>query len=463
MARKTTVTPHISVIIPAYREASGINGTIANVRRTAAPFQVEIIVADGAPECDTLAVISDEQVVRVESPQGRSRQMNAGAAIARGDVLLFLHADTRLPEGWPMKVLATLTGTVVAGAFSLSIDSPSPLLTFISRFANLRSRWERVPYGDQAQFITAEAFRRLDGYAEIPIMEDVELFRRIRMDGDDIVILRDKVVTSARRWESEGVLRRTLRNWWMRIRYAFGVSPNSLVADYRPQGENDGERSGDCLIMFVKFPEPGKVKTRLARDSSRVDAASFYAALVEEKVATLSESVQGDLLVFFDPPEAEHSMVAWLGEGRKYIAQEGADLGLRMENAFRTVFRMGYARAVLVGSDIPGLTPCIINDALAALTPRTVSIGPASDGGYYLIGFHRSGFLPACLRLQTWSNGEVCRQTVYKLEKVGATIVKAPILDDVDTLTDLRVLLAREAAGPLTGHARELAMKLVRR
>ncbi len=111
----------------------------------------------------------------------------------------------------------------------------------MSWFANWRTRLERVPYGDQAQFLLAETFRDLGGFADVPIMEDVELFQRIRYRGLPISVLRATVNTSPRRWNREGVLRRTLKNWWMRVRYALGASPQELVRHYRPSGSEDVE------------------------------------------------------------------------------------------------------------------------------------------------------------------------------------------------------------------------------
>lgn len=234
MERNTTSKPHISVIIPAYNEQGGINDTIRHIRHVAGGIPVEIIVADGGPDHATLAALDDDGVVSVQSPPGRGVQMNAGAAVATGRNLLFLHADTRLPDKGLDRIAYALAGDVAAGAFSLSIDSPRPSLRMVAWFANVRSRLERVPYGDQAQFIKADAFRSLGGFAPIPIMEDVELFRRLRREGMNIVILPEKVVTSSRRWDNEGVLRRTVKNWWLRIRYFLGASPQALVREYRP-------------------------------------------------------------------------------------------------------------------------------------------------------------------------------------------------------------------------------------
>ncbi|MEZ7196900.1 TIGR04283 family arsenosugar biosynthesis glycosyltransferase [Pseudodesulfovibrio karagichevae] len=234
----------ISVIIPVFGEAAIIDGTVRQVRASAMGRPVEIVVADGGPGHATLKALREPDVAGVRCPPGRGVQMNAGAAVAGGDVLLFLHADTRLPEGWPDAVDRALDTAcdlardcVRAGAFSLAIDSPRISLAVVARFANLRSRIERVPYGDQAPFFDAGLFRELGGFAPIPIMEDVELFRRLKRRGEPVAILKERVLTSPRRWERDGVARRTLGNWRLRLRYAMGAAPEDLARRYRPDGE----------------------------------------------------------------------------------------------------------------------------------------------------------------------------------------------------------------------------------
>ncbi|QGY40174.1 glycosyltransferase [Pseudodesulfovibrio cashew] len=241
MDRNTTTRPSLSVIIPVYNEAEIINDAIQRVRRAATKEPVEIVVADGGPGHDTLAAVRDPDVIKVACPPGRGIQLNAGADRAGGDTLLFLHADTRLPGDAFTAIRRAVADGAAAGAFSLSIDSPRPSLRVVALFANLRTRLERVPYGDQAQFVTAQTFRALGGFAAIPIMEDVEFFRRIRRQGLPIAILPGKVVTSARRWEKEGVLVRTLTNWWLRLRYALGADPADLARHYRPQDAKDAQ------------------------------------------------------------------------------------------------------------------------------------------------------------------------------------------------------------------------------
>ena len=159
--------------------------------------------------------------------------MNAGAAVARGEILMFLHADTKLPDGALEKISRALEDqNYVGGAFDLRIDSDRLFLKYIATRASLRSRWNRIPYGDQAIFIRKKYFDQIGGYKEIPLMEDVDLMRRIKKDGKQIVIFPDKVRTSARRWESEGALYTTLRNQILVRLFYLGVSPHRLAKYY---------------------------------------------------------------------------------------------------------------------------------------------------------------------------------------------------------------------------------------
>jgi rSAM/selenodomain-associated transferase 2 len=159
--------------------------------------------------------------------------MNAGATVARGEILIFLHADTILPDNALEKISQALQGRdYVGGAFDLKIDSDRLFLKYISARASLRSRWNRIPYGDQAIFIRKKYFDQLGGYKEIPLMEDVDLMRRIKKDGKKIFILPDKVITSARRWESDGILFTTMRNQILVRLFYLGISPHRLAKYY---------------------------------------------------------------------------------------------------------------------------------------------------------------------------------------------------------------------------------------
>jgi len=223
-----------SVIIPVYREQANINRVIDRLRTRTLHDELEIIVVDGSSGAETLQAIKDAGVKKLISSIGRGRQQNAGAAGAAGDILIFLHADTILPDGALERVTdAMKDAACVGGAFDLVIDSERFAYLVIEKMASWRSRLTRIPYGDQAIFIRADYFRKMGGFKEIPLMEDVDLMRRIKKDKARIVILKDRVLTSARRWENEGVVFCTLRNWLLVLLYLAGIKPETLARFYK--------------------------------------------------------------------------------------------------------------------------------------------------------------------------------------------------------------------------------------
>lgn len=224
----------ISIIIPVLNEADRINDLLGHLRQLPGTGVPEIIVVDGDPDGGTVRAIADPAIRKVLSGRGRARQMNAGAAAAAGDILLFLHADTRLPErAYSLVRDACVAEDADAGAFSLGIDSRRWYFRITERYASLRTRITRIPFGDQAIFIRKTFFDGMGGYRDIPIMEDIDLMRRIRKDGGRVAIIGERVRTSARRWEREGVIHATLRNWLLQLLYCCGTPPERLARFYR--------------------------------------------------------------------------------------------------------------------------------------------------------------------------------------------------------------------------------------
>lgn len=234
--------PRFSVVIPALHEAPTINRTIQRVNSARGEIPTEIILVDGDPQGCTLEAIEDPEVVKLTAPKGRARQMNQGARAARGEALLFLHADTLLPERG-LELAARALEHCPAGAFDLHIDSDHFWLKATTLVGRNRSRITRVPYGDQAIFIRRTFFEELGGFREIPIMEDVALMRAVGKAGQPIAVLRAKARTSARRWEKEGPFYTTLRNWTLVSLYSFGVDPAKLAQFYRPHSQKNGRKT----------------------------------------------------------------------------------------------------------------------------------------------------------------------------------------------------------------------------
>jgi rSAM/selenodomain-associated transferase 2 len=224
----------ISVIIPTFNEERSLPQTLACLSASA---PAEIIVVDGGSTDGTLA-LAQEFCTRtanarvITSPRGRACQMNEGAKASQSEVLLFLHADTQLPPQTERIVgLALTSPSVVGGRFDVRFDSSSPWSQVISSFMNRRSRLTRIATGDQALFVRREVFEMLGGFSEIPLMEDIEFSRRLQQAGG-IMALRDTVVTSFRRWDTQGPLRTVLLMWTLRLLYWAGVSPHQLARVY---------------------------------------------------------------------------------------------------------------------------------------------------------------------------------------------------------------------------------------
>lgn len=227
------MTGEFSIIIPVWGEGKIINDAIdaINILEQGSP---EIIVADGHPEKSTIKEIKCEKVIKVSCPKGRGNQLNCGAAKATGKILIFLHADTRLPASALSKIAAALKDNrCVGGAFDLGIAADSFAFRLIEKIASWRSRLTRIPYGDQAIFIRADYFRQLGGFHNIPIMEDVDLMQRIKLEKGKIKIIEDRVSTSPRRWETEGIVFCTMRNWLLISLFLCRVKPETLARFYK--------------------------------------------------------------------------------------------------------------------------------------------------------------------------------------------------------------------------------------
>ncbi len=224
----------ISIIIPVLNEQEGINQAIEKIYQQGFPGTLEVIVVDGSTDGSTICCVKNKEVIVVVSPPGRGRQMNAGARMASGKILLFLHCDTSLPEdGLNAVQTAMKNPSVKAGAFDLSIASRGFFYRMVEKTASLRSRITKIPYGDQAVFIRKNYFFDIGQYREIPIMEDVDLMRRIKKYKGRLKFLKTRTSTSPRRWEQEGRVYATLRNWMILTLFFFGRNPEKLAGSYK--------------------------------------------------------------------------------------------------------------------------------------------------------------------------------------------------------------------------------------
>lgn len=222
----------LSIVVPVLNEAGMIDSALAAL----APLRSrghELIVVDGGSRDETVARAIGRCDRLVESERGRACQQNAGAAVATGDILLFLHVDCELPDAADAVIVAALSdGRAAWGRFDVALTGRHPLLRIVARAMNLRSRLTGIATGDQAIFVARPLFQRVGGFPAIALMEDIALSDRLRRESPP-ACLRDRVIASGRRWERHGVLRTILLMWRLRLAYFFGADPERLAAIYR--------------------------------------------------------------------------------------------------------------------------------------------------------------------------------------------------------------------------------------
>jgi rSAM/selenodomain-associated transferase 2/rSAM/selenodomain-associated transferase 1 len=419
-----------SVIIPTLNEAAVIAACLEHVQ--ALSPDIEIIVADGGSGDDTVAIARQNGAVVCLSPPGRGLQCNTGAAQASGDILLFLHADTALPPDALVSIASIFRDEKVRIAtFGIKFGIEHRLLKLYSWLARLNLPFSR--FGDQCIVIRKTLFRSLDGFRNWPLFEDADLIRRAgRLTR--VEWLPGEATTSAHRFLENGILRQELRNIFLTIQFILGVSPQKLAHKYRRQ---NGGSPVTTLLLFVRYPEEGRVKSRLASFLGDEAAARFYrrcARNLAGQSRRLGRKARR-YLCYSEQADLER-LWRWLGSGFRYRPQIGEGLGQRMENAFITAFAEGAGKVIILASDTPDLTAEIIEEAIAALEEADTVIGPCHDGGYYLLGMkelHRPLFdgIP-------WSTDEVVARTLEAIESQGLSCRLLPTLADIDTGEDLR-------------------------
>jgi rSAM/selenodomain-associated transferase 2 len=214
----------VSIVIPVLDEADNLRDLLPTLARRWPRAEV-VVVDGGSRDAGADVVRLHPGVAWMVSAPGRARQMNAAAGATRGDVLVFLHADTRLPDGALEAVQAALADpAVVGGRFDVAFDSARPIMRVTAALMNVRSRLSGIATGDQTVFVRRAVFEALGGFPDIPLMEDVEFSRRLKRRGP-LACLRRRVTTSARKWEREGPLRTVLLMWSLRLLYFLGASP----------------------------------------------------------------------------------------------------------------------------------------------------------------------------------------------------------------------------------------------
>lgn len=369
--------------------------------------------------------------------------MNVGALAGRGRWFLFLHADTRIPSEWLKELQrADSDPSIVAGSFQFQLNSDAWQARVIERAVRWRVRWLDLAYGDQALFVRRDAFHAAGGYREWPLMEDVDLIRRLRRVGR-LYHSPVPAVTSARRWQHDGWCRRSAENVVLQLLFFAGMSPQRLARWYQ---RHPTVRTGrEVLVIMARAPSDARGKSRLTSDLPD-DPVGLRRAILMDTMDAVAPVRRADLFVAFEPADAISEFQSLMTGTTQLIPQHGDTLGDRMRNVCADLFGRGYATMVIVGSDLPTLPAAYIDDAFQRLHVHSndIVIGPATDGGYYLIGLH--ALSPELFASIPWSTPEVLATTLKTVEELGLSVSLTPPWYDVDDVDDLRRVM-REKAG----------------
>jgi rSAM/selenodomain-associated transferase 2 len=226
----------LSVIIPALNEAANIRRAIESSRQAGAS---EVLVADGGSDDATPRIAAELGCPVIDAPRGRASQQNAAARLARGDVLLFLHADNALAGNIAAQIESALASPrVLHGALRQRIEAPGLAYRWLERGNAARARWLGLPYGDQAIFLCRSVFEEIGGFPDVPLLEDLIVMQRLKRLGWP-VLLPGPVLVSPRRWQRHGIAGQTLRNWRIVAEYSCGVSPERLASRYLRHDSDD--------------------------------------------------------------------------------------------------------------------------------------------------------------------------------------------------------------------------------
>ncbi len=419
----------LAIVVPVLNEAA----TLAARLQALAPLRArgaELIVVDGGSTDGTLAIAQPLADRVLQAPRGRASQLNAGASTTRADGLLFLHADTQLPANADHLIEQALQRGHRWGRFDVRIEGQHVLLPLVAWFMNQRSRLTGMATGDQAVFVQRRLFESVGGFAALPLMEDIDLSRRLKAI-EAPACLHERATTSGRRWDQHGFWRTVLLMWRLRAAHALGADAHTLALryGYRP-------RAPAAVAIFAKAPVAGLAKTRLIPLLGAAGAARAQRGLALRTLATVRAASLGGVTLWCAPDAAQRFFRALhRRHGVDTIAQPLGDLGERMAAAGSHHFaRTPQTPLLIVGTDCPALTPEHLQQASDALQAVDVVLIPAEDGGYVLIGFRQP--VPEVFAKVAWSTPQVLNQTRERLRAADASWCELATLWDVDEPAD---------------------------
>ncbi len=434
----------ISFILPVLNEAHLINAQLQCLQ-CYREFGHEIIVVDGGSSDETVELAQPLAEHVLTTRPGRSRQMNAGAAHATGNLLLFLHADTRLPPAVDSLLEQAIgVNDHPWGWFDVRLSNTSFMYRIIGRAMTLRSRVTSVCTGDQALFVGTGLFQSVGGFASQQLMEDIGLSKRLRRLHKPLCI-REQVITSSQRWQDKGVFRTVFLMWWLRLLYFLGVSPDYLARQYYPQRSGQ-EPSVEYrhpqarVLVFAREPKLGAVKTRLQGVIGKERALALHEAMIRRVTGLVKQSRLAPMALWVSS-NIHHKLFISICNIKDISEQVGDDLGQKMAYAVAATLADDMINAVLlVGADCPSIDQSYLALALEKLVRSDVDavIGPAEDGGYVLLGLKTPA--PELFRDIQWGTDAVLNATIQRLEDGGFSYHLMDQRWDVDRYEDLERL-----------------------
>lgn len=424
----------LRIVMPVLNEQTHLTERLKKLQKLKA-HGTEIVVVDGGSTDESWAIASHWADRVVFAPRGRASQMNAGAVdtpCSQAYALLFLHADTQLPDN-ASALIAQALKQDAWGRFDVQLDSLTLALRVVSWAMNFRSRITSIATGDQGIFVRSSVFQKIGGFPAQALMEDVELSSRLKSVGKP-ACLRHRVLTSARKWEQHGVWQTILLMWKLRLAYFCGAKPDKLAKAYGYQTAL--EQSYADIAILAKAPLAGLAKTRLIPLLGAAGAGRAQRAFLLQTVRVAKQSKLGAVSLWCTPgtQHVHFRAIERVFEVQTQL-QPRADLGARMQLAFETHFAKNPTHPlILIGTDCPVLSPGHLEQAARALQSHDVVLIPAQDGGYVLIGTRKP--ITSAFQGISWSTDQVMQQTRQQLRLSGATWQELPILWDIDEPAD---------------------------
>ena len=428
----------LSIIIPILNEAGSVNDCLNKLQ----PLRLqghEVIAVDGCSS-DSSAELARPLVDKlIFSNRSRSTQMNAGAQAANGTILVFLHIDTVLPHNADNLITGGLIRTDKCwGHFDIRLTGDAFLLRIVESLMNLRSSLTNIATGDQAIFVTRTAFDVVGGYPDIPLMEDIAISKRLKKISLSLR-LKNRALTSSRRWEQHGVITTILFMWLLRLAYFSGASPDYLAKQYYRKKPNSQtfQYPNARLMIFSKTPQTGKTKTRLIPTLGKDGATALHAELLHHTIKTACSTNLCPVQIWYTHDE---SHPFWRGCRQDYSItlhqQIGDDLGKRMSHAIRCGLT-NFSAIILIGTDCPTLSRLDLKIVMQKLHQGYDAVlGPAHDGGYVLIALTKHD--KTIFNNIAWGTEHVLSSTRSSLSQLGWKWWELEAHHDIDTHHDLQ-------------------------